>query len=165
MKEYLESICKTQIWVKNHLKKEIQLVDKINTLSISSIRQKLKTKKMTVNYPLEIILTAVCDYYQITLEDLKEKKRTSYLANARQMYCYIAREFSIKSFKEIGGFIGFSNGNIIYAINEVKIKKDIYPKVKKDIEAITINLFNKDSIVINDINLLSLCENESKLFI
>ena len=43
--EYLESICKTQIWVKNHLKKEIQLVDKINTLSISSIRQKLKTKK------------------------------------------------------------------------------------------------------------------------
>lgn len=42
IKLYLESSCKTQIWVKNHLKKEIQVVEKINTMSISSIRQKLK---------------------------------------------------------------------------------------------------------------------------
>ena len=39
---YLESICRSQIWVKNHLKKEIQVVERINTMSISSIRQKLK---------------------------------------------------------------------------------------------------------------------------
>lgn len=42
IQNYLHSVCMTQIWVKNHLKKEIQVVEKINTMSISSIRQKLK---------------------------------------------------------------------------------------------------------------------------
>ena len=47
IQNYLYSVCMTQIWVKNHLKKEIQSVEKINTMSISSIKQKLKK---TTNY-------------------------------------------------------------------------------------------------------------------
>ena len=44
IQNYLYSVCMTQIWVKNHLKKEIQVVEKINTMSISSIKQKFKKK-------------------------------------------------------------------------------------------------------------------------
>jgi len=38
----LEMICHVQLWAKKQIAKENQLVDKINHLSISSIKQKLK---------------------------------------------------------------------------------------------------------------------------
>ena len=38
----LEDECKTYIWLINQIKKEKVLVNKINTLSISSVKQKLK---------------------------------------------------------------------------------------------------------------------------
>jgi hypothetical protein len=38
----LEAICHVQLWEKKQIAKEKQLVDKINILSISSVKQKLK---------------------------------------------------------------------------------------------------------------------------
>lgn len=39
---YLNSYCKTQVWIKNQISKPIQEVEKINSYSISSVKQKLK---------------------------------------------------------------------------------------------------------------------------
>ena len=44
IQNYLERECKAQLIARKYYKKEIQVVEKINTMSISSIRQKLKTK-------------------------------------------------------------------------------------------------------------------------
>lgn len=39
---HLEMICTVQSWAKKQIAKEKQIVDKINTLSISSVKQKIK---------------------------------------------------------------------------------------------------------------------------
>jgi len=39
---YLESVCKAQFWAKKQISKNIDVVDKINKNSISSVKQKLK---------------------------------------------------------------------------------------------------------------------------
>ena len=119
---------------------------------------------MKANYPLEIIFNAVCDYFQFSKEEILYKERTKNLVLARQIFCYISDEFSTSSQGKIGRFIGYTNGNVIYSINEIKIKKEIEKGVKKDVEGVISNLFQADSIVIHDIDLLKLTENYSKLF-
>jgi len=39
---YLESVCNVQAWAKKQIEKNKEKVEKINTFSISSIKQKLK---------------------------------------------------------------------------------------------------------------------------
>jgi len=70
IQEYLERECRTQLTARKYFKKEIQLVDKINTLSISSIRQQLKPKTMNKSFTLLEISNAVCNYYGITEKTL-----------------------------------------------------------------------------------------------
>lgn len=42
IQQFLESHCKLQFWIRKQIKKEKELVDKINPYSISSVKQKLK---------------------------------------------------------------------------------------------------------------------------
>ena len=42
LQSYLENVCKTQQWAKKQINKKVEVVDRINTLSISSVKQKLK---------------------------------------------------------------------------------------------------------------------------
>lgn len=45
LQRYLESVSHVQKWAKNHINKKIKEVDSINKLSISSIKQRIKTKQ------------------------------------------------------------------------------------------------------------------------
>lgn len=42
LQRYLVNVCKTQQWAKIHINKKVEIKDEINTLSISSVKQKLK---------------------------------------------------------------------------------------------------------------------------
>lgn len=42
---YLNSFCKVQVWIKEQINKPIQEVEKINPHSITSVKQRLITKK------------------------------------------------------------------------------------------------------------------------
>ena len=42
LQRYLVNVCKTQEWAKNQIAKKVELKDIINSLSISSVKQKLK---------------------------------------------------------------------------------------------------------------------------
>ena len=70
------------------------------------------------------IQKAVADYYKITVDDLKSKKRSSNINYPRQVAIYLSREYTDESFPKIG--LEFGNRNhstIIHAYD--KIKKDL----------------------------------------
>jgi len=41
LQRYLENVCITQAWAKKQINKKIEYKDKINSLSISSVKQRL----------------------------------------------------------------------------------------------------------------------------
>lgn len=70
------------------------------------------------------IQKAVADYYNITIEDLKSKKRTANINYPRQIAIYLCRNYTDESFPKIG--LEFGNRNhstIIHACD--KIKEDL----------------------------------------
>ena len=70
------------------------------------------------------IQKAVADYYKITVEDLKSKKRSANINYPRQVAIYLCRNYTDESFPKIG--LEFGNRNhstIIHACD--KIKEDL----------------------------------------
>ena len=70
------------------------------------------------------IQKAVADYYKITVEDLKSKKRSANINYPRQIAIYLCRTYTDESFPKIG--LEFGNRNhstIIHACD--KIKEDL----------------------------------------
>ena len=70
------------------------------------------------------IQKAVADYYNITVEDLKSKKRSANINYPRQVAIYLCRNYTDESFPKIG--LEFGNRNhstIIHACD--KIKEDL----------------------------------------
>ena len=84
----------------------------------------------------------VSEFFQISVEDLKSKKRSSNIAFPRQIAIYLCRKLTSESFPKIGTeFGGKDHTTIMYSVekieNERKNNKDlanIIEKLKNDIK-------------------------------
>ncbi|MCI4626390.1 MAG: chromosomal replication initiator protein DnaA [Candidatus Magnetoovum sp. WYHC-5] len=73
------------------------------------------------------ILKIVCEYYGVSITDIKAKKRTKDVTVPRQVAMYLARELTEMSLIDVGkNFGGKDHATVIYACNKVeeKIKED-----------------------------------------
>ena len=76
------------------------------------------------NNSIEGIQKAVADYYKITIEDLKGKKRSSKIAIPRMIGMYLSRNLTDEKFDRIGlEFGGRDHSTVIHACD--KIESDI----------------------------------------
>lgn len=83
----------------------------------------------------------VSEYFQITVEDIRSKKRSSNISFPRQIAMYLCRSMTSESFPKIGTeFGGKDHSTVMHSVekieNEIKINKDlanIIEKLKKDI--------------------------------
>lgn len=81
------------------------------------------------------ILDQVVRYYQITIEEIKGKKRTRNIVHPRQIAMYLARELTDLSFPKIGEQIGNKNHTtVIHAYEKIanNIEEDL--QVKQEID-------------------------------
>ena len=115
-----------------------------------------------MNIPINRILDGVCDYYGLTVEDLKSESKTKEKVIARQMYFYLADEFSNANFRQIGELINRDHSTVMYAANKIRVHKEIYRHVKKDIDEIIPRIIDLP-IVVQDINLLKIAEINTNL--
>jgi chromosomal replication initiator protein len=84
---------------------------------------------------VELIQKNVCDFFNIKLYDLKARKRTKEIANARQIAMYIAKQLTSLSLSEIGRhFGGKDHATVIYACKQVEEKKTRDENLKKSVE-------------------------------
>ena len=83
----------------------------------------------------------VSEYFQITIEDIRGKKRSANIAFPRQIAMYLCRVMTNESFPKIGTeFGGKDHSTVMFSVekieNEIKVNKDlanIIEKLKKDI--------------------------------
>lgn len=88
------------------------------------------------------IQKVVAEFFQITVEDIRSKKRSSNIAFPRQIAMYLCRHMTSESFPKIGTeFGGKDHSTVMHSVekieNEIKVNKDlenIVEKLKKDIE-------------------------------
>ncbi len=87
------------------------------------------------------IQKVVAEYFQISVEDLKSKKRNSNISFPRQIAMYLCRKFTDESFPKIGiEFGGKDHSTVMHSCEkierEIKINKDLadtLDKLEKDI--------------------------------
>ena len=70
---------------------------------------------------VEKILIHTSKKYGVSVDDIKSKKKTDSIANARHVSVYIIRKLTDLSLKEIGKVIGRDHSTIISSINKIDI--------------------------------------------
>jgi chromosomal replication initiator protein len=83
------------------------------------------------------ISDAVTDYYRISLDELRSKRKTAELVRARQVAMYLCRKYTSNSLKKIGDdFGGRDHSTVIHAISTVENNLDTDFNLKSSIESI-----------------------------
>ena len=93
---------------------------------------------------IQRIQRIVSEYFQISVEDIKSKKRSSNISFPRQIAMYLCRTLTTESFPKIGiDFGGKDHSTVMNSVekieNEIKVNKDlnnIIEKLKKDINSV-----------------------------
>lgn len=84
---------------------------------------------------VEKILTVVTKHFGISIEDVKSKKRTENISNARHTAIYIIRNMTNLSLKEIGNIFGRDHATVLSSIGKidtsVKTKNRSASEIKK----------------------------------
>lgn len=70
------------------------------------------------------IQTVVCDYFKITIDDIKGKKRSQNINYPRQVAIYLCRKLTNESFPKIGTYFGGRDHSTIISSYQ-KIEKDL----------------------------------------
>ena len=83
---------------------------------------------------VEKILTAVSKSYGVSIEDLKSKKKTENIANARHTSIYIIRNMTNLSLKEIGAVFGRDHSTVLSSLNKVETNIKTKNKAGSDIK-------------------------------
>ena len=73
-------------------------------MTFQEIISKLRVEKMKSSDGdrIDILIDTVCQFYDITYDELKSRSRQGYKVEARRMYCHLARVLTRKSLKDIG---------------------------------------------------------------
>ena len=99
------------------------------------------SKGMGEKNDIHRIQKIVSEYFQISVEDIRSKKRSSNISFPRQIAMYLCRAMTTESFPKIGiEFGGKDHSTVMHSVekiqNEIKVNKDlakIIEKLKKDI--------------------------------
>ncbi len=86
---------------------------------------------------VELIQKIVCDFFGLKIQDIKARKRTKEIANARQIAMYIAKRNTNLSLSEIGRYFGGKDhATVIYACKQIEEKRGKDDNLNKSIDNI-----------------------------
>ncbi len=86
---------------------------------------------------VEGVQKAVCDFFGLKLQDIKAKRRTREISNARQIAMYITKQLTQMSLSEIGdAFGGKDHTTVIYACRQIVERRSREDTLNKTVENI-----------------------------
>ena len=104
------------------------------TTSLAADALKSMIKDSDKELSIEQIQEDVADYYQITVDDLKGKRRVKTIVIPRQIAMYLARELTDASFPKIGAeFGGKDHTTVLHAHEKITKLMNEDPKMKREI--------------------------------
>ena len=111
--------------------------DKIDIEFANDALKDYLNKNIYSNNSIESIQNAVSEFYGITVEDLKGKKKSSKFTFPRQVAMYLSRMLTDESFPRIGlEFGGRDHSTVIHSINKIDKELTKNTELKNDIEII-----------------------------
>ena len=87
-----------------------------------------------ISTTVDKIFAAVYNKYGVSKEDIKGKKRTKEITNARQMAIYLIREITELSFPNIGNIVNKDHTSAMYAYDQMIKKLAQSPMIELEIE-------------------------------
>lgn len=101
------------------------------------LRDIISTQQAT-RITIPLIQQAVADYYQLSIDDLKSKRRTQNIALPRQIAMYLSRELTDSSLPKIGEeFGGRDHTTVMHGCDRVKEFMGTDPSVNQAIKDLT----------------------------
>ena len=89
-------------------------------IAVDALKDQLTDRSVYKN-DVHRIQTVVCDYFKITLDDIKGKKRSQNINYPRQVAIYLCRELAKESFPKIGThFGGRDHSTIMSSYNKIE---------------------------------------------
>jgi chromosomal replication initiator protein len=115
-----------------------ELVHKEITLEIAQNQLKdVFSQSKHGNVTIDNILRVVADYYKLSYNDLKGKKRTKNIASPRQIAMYIARDITEYSTTELGfEFGGRDHTTVMHACQKIEERLKLDPNLESTIQAL-----------------------------
>ena len=111
--------------------------DKIDVEFANDALKDYLNKNIYSNNSIESIQSAVSEFYGITVEDLKGKKKSAKFTFPRQVAMYLSRMLTDESFPRIGlEFGGRDHSTVIHSINKIDKELTKNLDLKNDIELI-----------------------------
>ena len=92
-------------------------------VAVDALKDLISTRSIS-NNDVQRIQRAVCDYYKISLEQMKGKNRNYEVNYPRQIAIYLCRELTTESFPKIGSYFGGRNHSTIISADK-KIRKEL----------------------------------------
>lgn len=86
---------------------------------------------------LRELAKVVAEHYGVTVLDLAANSRTARVVRPRQVFCYLARQITFKSFPDIGRFIGGrDHTTALHAFNKIAVLLHTDAQLAADVAAI-----------------------------
>jgi len=109
-------------------------------IAVDSLKDQLKDRSFYKN-DVQRIQKVVCEYYKISIEQMKGKKRNDEVNFPRQVAIYLCRELTTESFPKIGSYFGGRNhSTIISAYQRIEKELQTNEKLKGVIKDLKKNL-------------------------
>jgi chromosomal replication initiator protein len=95
---------------------------------------------------IEVVLSQVCSFYDVSLQSLSSKRRDKHLTRARQVAIYLLREEAQATLIQIGHALGArDHTSIRYAYRQLSERLEADASLKTDVESLRSTFHNIDS--------------------
>lgn len=85
---------------------------------------------------VERILSVTANHYGVTVDDIKSKKKSDQIANARHISLYIIRRMTELPYKKIGEIVGRDHSTVMASIGKVETDKNTVKNMDAEINKI-----------------------------
>ena len=92
-------------------------------VAVDALKDQIKDRSIYKN-DVQRIQRVVCDYYKISIEQMKGKNRNNEVNFPRQIAIYLCRELTTESFPKIGSYFGGRNHSTIISADK-KIRSEL----------------------------------------
>ena len=92
-------------------------------IAVDALKDQIKDRSIYKN-DVQRIQRVVCDYYKISIEQMKGKNRNNEVNFPRQIAIYLCRELTTESFPKIGSYFGGRNHSTIISADK-KIRQEL----------------------------------------
>jgi chromosomal replication initiator protein len=122
----------------NRVRHHAIIMEKPVTVDLAKSILKDMVKESLKTISIEMVQQSVADYFHLSVNDLKSKKRTQAIALPRHVAMYLSRKLTRHSFPEIGNaFGGKDHATVLHAFKKIEEGIGQKPEIKYSVEKLT----------------------------